>query len=126
MNLNQVTVPSINVKTSVEFYRRFGLRQIVDNLPKYARFECPDGNSTFSIHLVEKLSEGHGVVVYFECDDLDQTVQKLKRDGIEFSSDPQDQPWLWREAYLNDPDGNVICLYYAGKNRLNPPWRIPA
>lgn len=69
-----------------------GLRQIVDNLPKYARFECPDGNSTFSIHLVEKLPEGHGVVIYFECDDLDQTVQKLKHDGIEFSSDPQDQP----------------------------------
>ena len=84
MNLNQVTVPSIDVKTSVEFYRRLGLRQIVDNLPKYARFECPDGNSTFSILLVEKLPEGHGVVIYFECDDLDQTIQKLKRDGMSF------------------------------------------
>ena len=64
------------------------------------------------------------MVVYFECDDLDATVQKLKQAGIEFDSDPQDQPWLWREAYLHDPDSNVICLYYAGENRLNPPWRL--
>ncbi len=38
--------------------------------------------------------------------------------------DPIDQRRLWREAYLSDPDGNTICLYHAGKNRLHPPWRI--
>jgi hypothetical protein len=32
---------------------------------------------------------------------------------------------LWREAYLHDPDGNVVCLYHAGENRRNPPWRMP-
>ena len=37
---------------------------------------------------------------------------------------PRDQPWLWREAYLRDPAGNLICLYHAGENRRNPPWRI--
>ena len=41
-----------------------------------------------------------------------------------FDADPQDQPWLWREAYLRDPDDNVMCLYHAGHNRQNPPWRI--
>ena len=35
-----------------------------------------------------------------------------------------DQPFLWREAILNDPSGNKIKLYWAGDNRLNPPWRI--
>ncbi len=39
-------------------------------------------------------------------------------------ADPVDQRWLWREAYLSDPDGNTICLYHAGENRLHPPWRI--
>ena len=34
--------------------------------------------------------------------------------------------WLWREARLVDPSGNVICLYHAGENRLNPPWRVGA
>ncbi|MGH9764766.1 MAG: VOC family protein, partial [Blastocatellia bacterium] len=62
--------------------------------------------------------------VYFECHDLDQTVRSLKAKGLIFESDPADQEWLWREAYLRDPDGNLICLYYAGENRLNPPWRV--
>ena len=27
------------------------------------------------------------------------------------------------QARLKDPDGNEICLYHAGVNRLDPPWR---
>ena len=34
------------------------------------------------------------------------------------------QKGLWREARLRDPSGNPICLFAAGANRLNPPWRI--
>jgi len=112
------------VKAAVEFYRRLGLRQIVNGLPDYARFECPDGEATFSVHRVERVTEGPGVVVYFECDALDAAVEKLKSAGIPFDAGPRDQPWLWREAYLHDPDGNVICLYHAGANRRNPPWRM--
>ncbi|MCI4372423.1 MAG: VOC family protein [Thermoplasmata archaeon] len=125
MNLNQVTVPSTNVRASVDFYRRLGLKEIVDSVPEYARFECPDGEATLSVQRVDRLSEGPGVVVYFECDRLDQVVDKLKADGVVFDSDPLDQRWLWREAHLRDPDGNVICLFHAGPNRRNPPWRIP-
>jgi catechol 2,3-dioxygenase-like lactoylglutathione lyase family enzyme len=125
MNLNQVTVPSTNVSASAEFYRRLGLRQIVETSSEYARFECPDGEATFSVHRVDRVADGSGIVVYFECAELDRVVEKLKGDGIVFDSDPQDQRWLWREAYLHDPDGNSVCLYHAGTNRRNPPWRIP-
>jgi catechol 2,3-dioxygenase-like lactoylglutathione lyase family enzyme len=125
MNLNQVTIPSTDVSASAEFYRRLGLRQIVETSPDYARFECPEGEATFSIHRVERVANGSGVVVYFECAELEGVVEKLKAAGVRFDSDPQDQRWLWREAYLHDPDGNVICLYHAGPNRRHPPWRIP-
>ncbi|MFY9572979.1 MAG: VOC family protein [Blastocatellia bacterium] len=124
MKLNQVTVPSMDVGRSIGFYKRLGLIHIVESLPTYARFVCPDGDATFSIHRADNISAGDRPVVYFECDDLDQTVEKLKQLGLEFDSEPTDQPWLWREAYLRDPDGNVICLYFAGENRLNPPWRL--
>ena len=124
MRLNQVTVPSTDVARSVEFYRKLGLIQIVESLPKYSRFVCPDGDATFSIHQVDKLGSGEKPVVYFECDSLDEMVSKLAQGGVEFISLPVDQPWLWREAYLKDPDGNLICLYFAGENRLNPPWRL--
>ncbi|MEO1437570.1 MAG: VOC family protein [Bacteroidota bacterium] len=126
MNLNQVTVPSLNVKRAIAFYELLGLRLIVHTHDAYARFECPDGESTFSIHLVDHLPEreGNGVVVYFECEDLDAQVERLQAAGIAFDVLPTDQPWLWREAHLNDPDGNSLILYYAGENRKDPPWKL--
>ena len=125
MNLNQVTVPAADVAESVEFYRRLGLKLIVDSIPRYARFECAGGDSTFSIHHRESLSPNADLVIYFECEDLDARVAGLKQAGIKFESDVTDQPWLWREAYLKDPAGNLICLFHAGENRKNPPWRVP-
>jgi len=122
MNLNQVTVPALDVAASVAFYRRLGLIQIVD-APHYARFECPEGDSTFSVHRSEHVAEP-GVVVYFEVEDLDLRCRELADAGIVFDQEPRDEPWLWREARLRDPSGNVICLYRAGGNRKYPPWRI--
>lgn len=124
MNLNQITIPSVDVPRAVAFYQQLGLRLIVDATPRYVRFECPAGEATFSIHHVTQLSLNTDLVIYFECEKLDEVVAELKAKGIVFESDPKDQEWLWREAYLRDPDGNVICLYYAGANRRNPPWRI--
>lgn len=124
MNLNQVTIPSLNVEKAVEFYTLLGLKLIVDALPRYVRFECPVGESTFSIHKVEVLPTGNRVSIYFEIEHLDQKVEDLKAKGIIFISEPEDKTWLWREAHLKDLDGNHIILYKAGLNRKNPPWRI--
>lgn len=124
MNLNQITVPSKDLTKSIPFYKKLGLKLIVEALPHYARFECPDGSSTFSIHHTDELLKGEGIYVYFECKNLDEQVRELKENGIEFDQDPIDQDWLWREARLKDVDGNQLILYYGGENRLNPPWRI--
>ena len=124
MNLNQVSLPTTNVDHSAAFYRRLGFTQIVNSPPTYARFECPLGESTFSLHQVAAVPAGARVIVYFECSDLDARYQKLASSGVVFDSVPTDQPWLWREAYLRDPDGNVLCFFSAGKNRRHPPWRL--
>jgi catechol 2,3-dioxygenase-like lactoylglutathione lyase family enzyme len=123
MNLNQVTLPSTNIEDSICFYRKMGFRLIVET-SHYARFECLDGDSTFSTHLNEQDLTACGVVVYFETPDLDDIVEKLVQEGFSFDPQPKDEPWLWREARLRDPDGNIICLYWAGENRKNPPWRV--
>lgn len=99
-----------------------GLAQIVETPPHYARFACANG-ATFSLH-VDPADEPAGrAVVYFELDDLDEAVARLKTAGIRFTQDPR---WLWREAGLLDPAGNEICLYFVGENRRFPPWRIRA
>lgn len=124
MNLNQVTVPSLNVEQSVSFYKKLGLKLIVEALPRYARFECLEGDATFSVHLVDSLLSEEGVIVYFETERLDEEVKRLIEAGISFDELPTDQSYLWREARLRDPDGNRIILFYGGVNRKNPPWRI--
>jgi predicted enzyme related to lactoylglutathione lyase len=99
-----------------------GLQLIVKS-DHYCRFVVPGNQATFSIHLSDRPEPG-STVVYFECDKLDEQVEILKSKGMVFTDNPTDQSWLWREAYLKDPDGHTICLYHAGENRQNPPWRI--
>lgn len=122
MRLNQVTISVSDIPRSIAFYRKLGLTQIVDSL-HYARFVCPEGDTSFSLHIADNVTSGT-TVLYFECDNLDHTVQQLEENGFAFEQQPVDQHWLWREAYLRDPDGHRVCLFYAGENRLNPPWKI--
>ena len=121
--LNQVTVTGTDYQRSVEFYRRLGLRQIVDSPPDYARFETA-GGATFSVQIDPEEKIVATTAVYLECDDLDERVEQLARSGIPFEHGPRNQPWMWREARLRDPDGNIIFLYKAGEARRFPPWRV--
>jgi catechol 2,3-dioxygenase-like lactoylglutathione lyase family enzyme len=122
VRLNQVTLAVTDLRRSVDFYRRLGLEQLVA-AEDYARFACPDGDSTLSLERLDAVPPS-ATTVYFECEDLDATVAGVEATGIRFEHGPVDQPWLWREARLRDPDGNPLCLFHAGENRLNPPWRL--
>lgn len=122
MDLNQVTLPVDNMDAACQFYRTLGFTQIVDT-PHYARFECPEGNATFSLSL-ETPPINNGAVIYFEHEQLDDWVTELEARGIVFEQLPTEQRYLWREAILFDPAGNKIKLYWAGENRLDPPWRV--
>ncbi|MEA3058287.1 MAG: hydroxymethylpyrimidine/phosphomethylpyrimidine kinase [Sphingomonadales bacterium] len=121
--LNQVTVTGTHYRRSVEFYTQLGLKQIVDNPPDYARFETA-GGATFSVQIDPEEKIIATTAVYLECEDLDERVEQLARSGIAFEHGPRNQPWMWREARLRDPDGNIIFLYKAGEARRFPPWRI--
>lgn len=123
MNLNQITIAVHDVEKSIVFYEQLGLQLIVKALPTYARFECPRGDSTFSLHQSEQ-QNNNTTWIYFETDNLDEKVNELLALGFEFEELPSDKPWLWREARLRDLDNNQLILYYAGANRKNPPWKI--
>jgi len=122
--LNQVTVTGTNYERSVDFYRRIGLVQIVDSPDTgYARFETA-GGVTFSVQIDPEEKIIATTAIYLECDDLDERVEQLARSGIMFEHGPRNQPWMWREARLRDPDGNIIFFYKAGEHRRFPPWRM--
>mgnify|MGYP001330822542 CR=1 FL=1 len=124
MNLNQITVPVTNLERSIAFYETLGLVLIVNAPPHYARFECPEGETTFSLHLEDKTPGTPGPWIYFEVQELDACVAALIQKGLVFEELPNDKPWLWREARLKDPDQNQLILFWGGENRKNPPWRL--
>lgn len=120
MRLNQVTLPATDIAASAAFWRTLGFRQIVA-ADHYCRFVAPDGDATLSIHLGGAVGDA---AVYLETGTLDADVARLTAAGVTFDSGPTDQTWLWREAWTRDPAGNRVCLYHAGVNRLDPPWRL--
>lgn len=124
MRLNQVTAAATDLEASIAFYRTLGLKLIVKS-SHYARFELPQGEATFSLHAVEgPIPCANAPQLYFEVDDVEREVARLKQTGIAFEREPEQQRWLWHEAWLRDPAGNSICIYHAGENRHHPPWRI--
>ncbi|MDO3645744.1 VOC family protein [Nocardia mangyaensis] len=123
MRLNQVTVGATDLARAEQFYTALGLRTIV-RTDEYLRFECPDGESTFSVERVDQITPADHITIYFETDDLDAEFARLVRAGVAFDQPPTDMPWLWREARLRDPFGHRLCLFHAGENRPNPPWRV--
>lgn len=79
MRLNQVTVTMADLDAGWKFYCALGLKPVVDARPRYARFVCPNGDSTFSLNQGE--GGGGGTTVYFECEKLDETVGSLSEAG---------------------------------------------
>jgi len=123
MDQNQITVPVSDLDRSVAFYKKLGLHLMTYADHGYARFECPGGN-TFSIAVTKDAIPDHPLTIYFENEKMDEEVARLKSMGIVFESEPMEMGWRWREARLRDPDGNRLCIYWAGIDRRFPPWRI--
>jgi catechol 2,3-dioxygenase-like lactoylglutathione lyase family enzyme len=124
VRLNHITLAVIDVEASAAFYSRLGLEQIVASYPDYARLRSPEGDTTLSLQRVEPSPAAPSTSIHFEVRDVDASVETLKQAGFDFLYDPIDQPYLWREAILVDPDGHRIFIYHAGENRLDPPWRL--
>ncbi len=121
LSLNQVTFSVTNIDRSYNFYKELGLFPIVKS-DHYARFIVPGNEATLSIHVSEKVRST--TTIYFEVNDVDEVYNELIEKGFDFRESPADQRWQWREAYLEDPDGNQICIYHAGEIRMNPEWRL--
>jgi nicotinamidase-related amidase/catechol 2,3-dioxygenase-like lactoylglutathione lyase family enzyme len=124
MRLNHLTLEVSDVEASAAFYARLGLTQIVASYPDYARFVASVGDTTLSLHRSGELLPQRTASIHFEVADVDRVVGELEQAGFRFQEHPVDQPYLWREAVLLDPDGHRVFVYHAGENRLDPPWRL--
>ena len=114
-----------DVERGLNFYRDLlGFKLVEDfhheKKPVYARLRAPGGDGTIALHQVgpENSVLSDGVRLYFEVRGLDDFCRNLQRKGFHMTQLPRMMPWGWRHAYLNDPDGHEISLYWAGENRM--------
>jgi uncharacterized glyoxalase superfamily protein PhnB len=87
----------------------------------YARLRAAEGDGTIALHMVEpgkELPAGDGIRLYFEVKELEKFCERLQKDGVKFSQMPKAMPWGWKHAYLDDPDGHDVSLYWAGAKRF--------
>jgi predicted enzyme related to lactoylglutathione lyase len=114
-----------DVERALGFYRDLlGLKLLEEfrGGPKivYARLKAPAGTGTIALHLLEpgKSAAAEGVRLYFEIRNLETFCKKLEAAGGKLSKPPAMMPWGWKHAYINDPDGHEVSLYWAGAKRL--------
>ncbi len=125
LTFNHAMVYSKDVQRALVFYRDLLGFKLVDEFryedrPVYARLRAPGGDGTLALHLADAGTSlaSEGVRLYFEIQPLDDFCRKLQAKGFYITQMPRMMPWGWRHAYLNDPDGHEISLYWAGENRM--------
>lgn len=124
LTFNHAMIYAKDVTRALAFYRDLlGFKLIEDfryeNVPVYARLRAPGGDGTIALHQASPGASlaSEGVRLYFEVANLDDFCRKLIQKGFYITQMPRMMPWGWRHAYLNDPDGHEISLYWAGEMR---------
>jgi catechol 2,3-dioxygenase-like lactoylglutathione lyase family enzyme len=126
--LNHAIIYVRRLAPALHFYSDLlGFKVIEQVGESYARLKSQSSQSTFALHVVEagKSPDAEGIRLYFETRDLDKLCAALAAAGVVFAQPPRVMPWGWKHAYLNDPDGHEISLYWAGRKRFlkTPPMR---
>jgi catechol 2,3-dioxygenase-like lactoylglutathione lyase family enzyme len=125
LDFNHAMIYVRDVCAALKFYADLLGFKVVDRFdwesrPVYARLRSPKGMGTLALHQLEPgktLPEFGGVRLYFEVKDLDKFCKRLEAAGVAMKP-PKAMPWGWRHAYLNDPDGHEVSLYWAGAKRF--------
>jgi len=125
LTFNHAMIYVKEVDRGLHFYRDLlGFKLIEDfryeGTPVYARLRAPGGDGTIALHQAgpDDSISSDGVRLYFEVRNLDDFCSRLQQKGFYITQLPRMMPWGWRHAYLNDPDGHEISLYWAGENRM--------
>jgi len=110
------------LQPALHFYADLLGFKVIEVYPQaYARLRSAQGPGTLALHVIEpgkKMLPGEGIRLYFETRDLEKVCKNLEAAGTLFTQPPKVMPWGWKHAYLNDPDGYEVSLYWAGRKRL--------
>ena len=101
-----------DIKKSRDFYETVLEQEVESDYGENISF------GRFAIHLkphFKMLINNKDIIVgannfelYFECDNIEQIVEKLKIEHVEFIHELQEQPWKQLVVRFYDPDKNII------------------
>ena len=125
LSFNHAMIYSRDLAPSLAFYRELLGFQLLEEFRApiglvYARLKAPQGDSTIALHLLERgqAMQPGAIRLYFEVRNLQAVCKRLAKQGAQFTKAPKTMPWGWTHAYLNDPDGHEVSLYWAGTKRI--------
>ncbi len=125
LDFNHAMVYARDVERSLRFYSELlGMKKVdefrYEGKPIYARLRAQEGEGTIALHQLGPgaSTAADGVRLYFETPDLDEFCRGLQAKGFYITQLPKLMPWGWKHAYLNDPDGHEISLYWAAGGRM--------
>jgi catechol 2,3-dioxygenase len=121
VSLNHIILYVRKVEPSLRFYRDLLGFEVIESMQGYARLKSPSGGATIALHASgepKQPARTRPVVLYFESPELTKLCQKLRKHGVKFDQLSERMPWGWDHAYLRDPDGHPISLYWAGQKRF--------
>jgi catechol 2,3-dioxygenase-like lactoylglutathione lyase family enzyme len=121
IDFNHVILYVGNVSRAREFYEKLLGFQLIEAYDGYARLRSSKGNSTLALHQIPnrtRTRRGQTVVLYFETRDLEPLYRRLRAARVRIDQPPRRMPWGWTHAYLRDPDGHPLSLYWAGRKRF--------
>lgn len=122
LEFNHAMIYIRELAPALHFYRDLlGFKLIEEYGGCYARLRSPRGQMSIALHMVEpgkSLPDADGVRLYFETKDLEKICSALETSGVKLTQPPKLMPWGWKHAYLNDPDGHEVSLYWAGRKRF--------
>ena len=97
-----ITIGVSDLKKSVSFFQDVLGLEKMGEWPAYAVFDIAE--------LSLGLEPESKTEICFLVDDVDNTYQDLKDKGVNFVTEPKDQPWGVRDATFVDPYGNTFII----------------
>lgn len=97
-----ITIGVSDLKRSVAFFENFLGLDKMGEWSAYAIFDI----AGVSFGLEPKVK----TEICLQVHDVDEAYRKLKERGLEFTTEPKDQPWGVRDASFVDPDGNKFVI----------------
>lgn len=115
-----VGIVSEEIELTKAFYTRyFGFKAVFDG-PMYAHLTRASGGEQIGIMKASAIDDSHtefdvatngnGMWLSFDVENVDAEFQRLKDDGLAFVQDPVDQPWGERVCVARDPNGVLVYL----------------